>query len=825
MTEIEEAALNAAPTARPARRFADVCAMLPAAPPLADALAGPAWAAIWADAIVAFWETERELGALDANEPLYLLDVSPGCGSQAWLLIDALAERLPSSRVAEFEWRYVVCEAGAGLQGERELSASRATSVSRHRVLSHPRFAPLIDSGRVGLANWQLSGEGFLLGHTDSDSDSIPIERFANPVAAIATGWFSRQPADLYGAHYGQWLEATVEVTADASGYALAYQWQPASMNEPADVSASASAAASAGASTNEWAPLVERYTTNLVSACVLLPTGAMTLVNALRRISGERYLLLACDAGAAGETALRDGASSAPDTWQPGDTLSPVNFHALAWRQRCACVIQRETGAEGLVLQAVWSRAGEALPSSAQRALTGLIERCEPWDARRLAQAAGSSGEGAPLDTSMTLLRASNDDPAVLGAVLSNWSARAADLSAAPERIRQAWRDALARTWRHYLPGTHTTQFDAQLASAATTLGAWGLAKDIWRSVLAFDETMRLDAITNAITNAITSAITSAIDAHRQDEACDACEQRATALQAVVQDDDGTGETGETGETNDLARQHHARWRACVHLHLANCLASSGALDEARTHIAHALALEPDDPDVHAWQEELNARATRREALPWYRPDLARDAALSIEPLGLEHADALLDAYADPHITEFANLPTLSDLEQVRAWLINDAAEAGRTSYAVIDSQRGLVGVVSLCRAGDAAHFYFWIDARAQGQGFGTRAARLLFEQARAAGIDEMFTASYAANARSHEALRRLGFHCLPVRSVEDADVRFFHRRLVPANGDAEHAAIENTVARFSALSAAIDSPVELVLQTRESVGAMAGT
>ncbi|MFM0643402.1 GNAT family N-acetyltransferase [Paraburkholderia bryophila] len=767
-------------------RFADVCATLPVAGPLADMLAGPRWANAWADAIVCFWETESALGTLDSDQSLYVLDVSPGRGVLAWLLVQAIEDRLSSSDVAGVDWRYLVCDEGCDEGREAGEVNAVATASPVHETLqhlrTHSRFASLIETGRLDTASWSLFTDGALR----PDGQQTVIERLVNPVVAVAAGWFSRQPADLYAAHYGQWLEAYVEadidVSADAAAYTLSYRWQPASTDDLAPL----------------WGPLAERYVASLVSASVLLPTGAMALADALRRLSGERYLMLACDIGASSEADLRDGALSAPDTWLPGDTRAPVNFHALAWRQPSAWVVQRQTDAHDLAVQAGWSRAGSEPPMTARLKLTDIIERCEPCDARRLAQVAESVAEHAPLDTLATLLRASAYDPAVLAAMLPHWPARAAQLSGASNQTVQLWRHAFAQTWRHHLPDTQTVQFDAQLASAAAASGDWQLAKEIWRSVLAVDENARLGSVGDAGELRRWSEVNGANEAQTVNDA------KATF---------GAQAANETQATHEANEQHHARWRACVHLHLAHCLASSGELPAACTHVEHAHMLDPDDPDVHAWQIELEARATRRRALPWYRPDLARDAALSIEPLGVEHADALLAAFTDPHLAALANLPSLNEPQDVQKWLEADATEAGRMSYAVMDARCGFIGVVSLCRAGDAAHFYFWIDVHAQGQGFGTRAAQLLFEQARADGIADIFTASYAENARSHAALRRLGFNRLPVRPATEPEVGFFHLCTAVA-GAAAHVSLQDTIARFTNLCEAIDAPVELAAE-----------
>ncbi|MDN7183264.1 GNAT family N-acetyltransferase [Caballeronia sp. SEWSISQ10-4 2] len=702
-------------------RFSDVCRTLPRAAPLADVLAGPAWADAWARAIVCFWETELAHGALDPAEPAYLFDLEPGRGTLAWLLTSAIEERLLSSTAAALKPRYLAC-------GEDEDDAT----LSALRV--HPRWAPSIAQGRFGTARWHVAEGGALHRHGDANA----LESTINPVVVLAPGWFSHQPADLYAVHYGAWLEARVEqaMPPDEPGVRLlSYEWDPASPQ----------------ACASTWALLAAQYLARLVSAPVMLPTGAAVLIDAIQSVSAGRYLLLACDIGTDNEAQIRDGALAAPEVWQGGESMLPVNFHALAWRQRGAWVHQRQVGAHGLVLYAAWSREGAAPSTMAgQRALHRMrdaLDACVPDDALHLAQAVEELGENASFPTLLSLLRASHHDPCALSAMLPQWLERASLLS---RDARHAWRIALIETWRHHLPAESSAHFESSLAKAAVTLGAWGLAKDIWRTSLA------------------------------------------------------------------LAHDPFV-----AHLHLAQCLAASGALADALPHLekAKAQAYASGNESCRTLHDTLIARAARWRGLDWYRPELARDAELALEPLGAEHSEAFLDSYADPQIAVMANLPELKSLADVLMWIEEEANVPGRTSFAVVDAQRGFVGVASLCRAGAAGFFYFWITADAQGQGFGTRAARLLFAQAHANGVSDIFTNSYSSNGRSLFALQRLEFRRLPVQSTNDPGVEFFHRsaviKTVDCAGELDLVNSINSTAlvtRLERLCVAIDAPAVFV-------------
>jgi RimJ/RimL family protein N-acetyltransferase len=104
-----------------------------------------------------------------------------------------------------------------------------------------------------------------------------------------------------------------------------------------------------------------------------------------------------------------------------------------------------------------------------------------------------------------------------------------------------------------------------------------------------------------------------------------------------------------------------------------------------------------------------------------------------------------------------------------------------------------------------DRSYFYFWIGADYQGAGLGCRATELLFRQARALGVHEIFTAAYPFNQRSCDSLRRLGFQQVDVvASPPDDDLVFFHR---PVDDRSPNAA--GAPGRLIDLLSAIESPL----------------
>jgi RimJ/RimL family protein N-acetyltransferase len=193
-----------------------------------------------------------------------------------------------------------------------------------------------------------------------------------------------------------------------------------------------------------------------------------------------------------------------------------------------------------------------------------------------------------------------------------------------------------------------------------------------------------------------------------------------------------------------------------------------------------------------------------RWQSLPEYRAELARDRDVCIEPLCSGHIDALLDhVLSDPHIALMANLPDMATRQQMSEWMDEESGEAGRCSYAVVQADLGPIGVVSYRRVASAAYFYFWIGSGVQGAGLGSRAARLLFAQAKAAGVTDMFTSTFVDNVRSSRALVRVGFDPLVVAETEEG-VRYFHASLVDRG-----ASIGEFTEQLTRLCDAIGSPV----------------
>src|SRR5262249_49729081 len=107
------------------------------------------------------------------------------------------------------------------------------------------------------------------------------------------------------------------------------------------------------------------------------------------------------------------------------------------------------------------------------------------------------------------------------------------------------------------------------------------------------------------------------------------------------------------------------------AHYYLARCLLVAGHLDDAIAHAASTLERDPTHRGCAALYRLLRCRDARRRSLPEYRASLARDRDVCIEPLCSGHIDALLDhVLSDPHIALMANLPDMTNRQQMSEWM-----------------------------------------------------------------------------------------------------------------------------------------------------------
>jgi RimJ/RimL family protein N-acetyltransferase len=410
---------------------------------IAAALTGPRLGRAWARAVVMYWSRLERLGSLDLSQPLYILNMGPDDGALAAVVLTTLRDEMHACGMLGWPVRYVLCP----LAGEDPALA----------LLKQPALQPFVARGWLDQASWQARrGHPLLLG-----ANRFALFGSRNPVVAMTAGGFSALPAELYGVHYGELLQARVQAQPGSEGrFALASEWQALAEDE-------LSSAASA---------LLGHYRASLISATVLLSDSALSLLDALADFSAGRYLLLAADQGIADERQIRLNCMALPEQLAPGELGLPVNFHALGMHQESAGahVAHLEWGASGCIQHMACRDDAIGMDAASWSSLVETVDEDHP--AERWWHGAPHSPVES-VDEINFRLRCSGHDPWALQSILDSLDLRLLD--AADEGALQTLHRSLARTWQQM---TQRQRCDAGtgLAGLLVHVGQWALARDV---------------------------------------------------------------------------------------------------------------------------------------------------------------------------------------------------------------------------------------------------------------------------------------------------------------------------------------------------------
>lgn len=182
---------------------------------------------------------------------------------------------------------------------------------------------------------------------------------------------------------------------------------------------------------------------------------------------------------------------------------------------------------------------------------------------------------------------------------------------------------------------------------------------------------------------------------------------------------------------------------------------------DVAERELGRAHELASEDP-IHA--ERLQAlRSIRARCVAVLGADtLALNGAeagdVCATVLGPHHAPAL-HRQQDAEIEHRAGVERLTSVADARRWIAEQRSEPKRTTLAVVERERGLVGAIGVTRTGDAAGFYYWIAARYRRRGYGHRAVALLRAFAQRCGVVHLRAPVRRDNLASRRVLERAGF------------------------------------------------------------------
>lgn len=411
-------------------------------------VAAPALARAWAGAILTYWRAGLEHGAIDPALPLYLIDLAPGHGQLAWMMLACLRDGL--------------ADAGLALHPCYLLNSKAGAAAGPHL---HPYFSADLAHGRIDSVSLDADSGQLRLAHRGE-----VLEQTGNLLVILSQAYFQQLPSELFAVHYGDVLAGRAESGEEG---ALVYDWVPLAIDGGRH---QLSGAASL---------LLRHYVARCASAALALPLAACAVLDALDWLSAGRSLLLAVEQGCCDDQAVRLGALTPPATWRAGDAAPALNLHAIGLHRqdRGAWTWHQQIDEGGLVLYASCTDAAKMIDERTASAIIAAVAHAHPDDQRKLIAMLDHPDAQCDAAGLLAVLRLCGYNPQVLRAGVRTLIERPPALA---EQARRSWRNALSAAWRHYLPGLEVDEFCQSAGLLAAQMGDWGQAKVCFATGLA---------------------------------------------------------------------------------------------------------------------------------------------------------------------------------------------------------------------------------------------------------------------------------------------------------------------------------------------------
>ncbi|MEM9214869.1 MAG: tetratricopeptide repeat protein [Cyanobacteria bacterium P01_F01_bin.150] len=257
------------------------------------------------------------LQALDLNQPVYIIELGAGSGRFAYHFLKQFWEWYPHSVLRHIPVTYVMTDLA-----QKNLDFWQA----------HPFLRPFVDEGLLDFARFdvadcetsqtQQSPNLTLL----NQGETLSVDTLHNPLIAIANYFFDSLPNDLFYVEDSTLFETLVTLTPRSS---TAIASNP-KLSQLHTTYTNAKATAAGYYDDPVMNQLLHTYQTGFHHTHILFPTVGLAAINALRKLSGDRLLLLSSDKGHTCDADLQR--QGVPEPASHGGAFSlMVNYHAIA--------------------------------------------------------------------------------------------------------------------------------------------------------------------------------------------------------------------------------------------------------------------------------------------------------------------------------------------------------------------------------------------------------------------------------------------------------------------------------------------------------------
>jgi hypothetical protein len=412
----------------------------------------------YAQMLRAYLRDLRDSAALPADgSPVHIVELGAGCGRFAhFLLKDLFAEADHAASLPPI--RYIM------------------TDVVRANIefwRRHERFQPYFDSGQLDVALYDPAQDHVI----DLEVAALSLGPGSGPLVVIANYVFDGIPHDVFRVEGGELQEGLVSLAPRDHGVSgpralgeaeLVYEFRPCGADYYGDPICDA---------------ILADYRRQLCDSVFSMPVEAFRMVDNLRRLAGDRLLLLAGDK-AHTELHQLDGLAP-PQPVVHGSISFTVNFHALGtWATRqggLALPPGRSTpwiAAMGFLFGA---RPGETIAT--QAAYDTHIRQFGPSDFFLLRRHMLASIDELGIPGILALMQLARGDIATLQ---RGYERIAALLPHASRGERHALRQQLLAGWDNYLPLQEKVDVAFQIGSLLAGAGFAADAAQFLRQSLA---------------------------------------------------------------------------------------------------------------------------------------------------------------------------------------------------------------------------------------------------------------------------------------------------------------------------------------------------
>ena len=279
------------------------------------ATSNPFIASAYAEVVIGFLRdclSQRQMQEEDPlvdTQPIYIFELGTGSGRFSYHFLQQLLNNAPPQLLVQVPIKYVM------------------TDFAQQNIdfwQNHEALKPFVEQGILDFARFDIQADEQL--SLIVSKTLLTPERLQHPSVLIANYFFDSLPQDLFFVKAGDLFETRVSVTSPETDSTLSQ----AEALEHLKISFEDYLITAEYYQNSAFNQVLEGYRQQLDETAVLLPVAGLEGLESLRKLTGDRLLLLTADKGYA-RADLLENRSKPNLTFHQGCFSLMVNYHAIA--------------------------------------------------------------------------------------------------------------------------------------------------------------------------------------------------------------------------------------------------------------------------------------------------------------------------------------------------------------------------------------------------------------------------------------------------------------------------------------------------------------